>query len=154
MKKCSRCHSNLSFDSFTKRTKSKDSLHSWCRECTKSNDNFREGKRSVNASERNRRRRHKINRAIDDYLLEHPCIDCGEKDIIILEFDHINDDKEFTIGAWSSLKVNLEQIMNEIAKCEVRCVNCHRRITAKRNQWIRYLWQERRRAEERQRGVG
>jgi hypothetical protein len=59
------------------------------------------------------------------YLLEHPCVDCGETDPIVLEFDH-NGDKFMTVSA---MKVNYSQgkLLAEIAKCEVRCVKCHRR---------------------------
>ena len=67
-----------------------------------------------------------------DYLSTHPCIDCGESDPIVLEFDHISNDKLFIISkaicgstrSWSS-------ILNEIQKCEVRCANCHRKKTAR-----------------------
>lgn len=69
---------------------------------------------------------------IDDYLGTHPCVDCGEKDIIVLEFDHVrgSKDKEVTIGlnhGWS-----IKRLESEIAKCEVRCANCHRRATHQR----------------------
>jgi hypothetical protein len=64
------------------------------------------------------------------YLREHACADCGETDPIVLEFDHLRD-KEFGIGtgfrdrAWQS-------VLDEMAKCDVVCANCHRRRTAKR----------------------
>ncbi len=66
---------------------------------------------------------------ISEYLLNHPCVDCGEKDIIVLEFDHINDDKSYNIANMIQTGYSLETIKKEIDKCEVRCANCHRRIT-------------------------
>jgi len=73
---------------------------------------------------------------INDYLATHPCVDCGEKDIIVLEFDHVNSTKlgniaDFKVKGWS-----LKKLENEILKCEVRCANCHRRVTYKRRKAI------------------
>ncbi len=63
------------------------------------------------------------------YLSDHKCIDCGEKDPIVLEFDHIRD-KTFTISSIGRDRT-LGEVKKEIEKCEVRCANCHRRKTAR-----------------------
>ena len=70
-----------------------------------------------------------------DYLLEHPCVDCGERDPLVLEFDHIRDK---CADVTSLLPLAWTRVESEIAKCEVRCANCHRRITAKRGGWLRH----------------
>lgn len=69
---------------------------------------------------------------IEDYLSSHPCIDCGEQDIIVLDFDHVSGDKVTNVSTASNGAWSLERIQEEINKCEVRCANCHRRITHKR----------------------
>jgi hypothetical protein len=72
-----------------------------------------------------------------EYLRAHPCVDCGETDVIVLEFDHIAG-KSFQIAPalpdrfWSDILI-------EIAKCEVVCANCHRRRTARRGGFTRLL---------------
>lgn len=67
------------------------------------------------------------------YLNSHPCIDCGESNPIVLDFDHSDPSKKlFNI---SSKKVFRDEtpLMNEIQKCDVRCANCHRIKTARQN---------------------
>jgi 5-methylcytosine-specific restriction endonuclease McrA len=71
-----------------------------------------------------------------EYLRNHPCVDCGESDIVVLEFDHQRD-KTLTISTLSREGYSLERLRQEIAKCEVVCANCHRRRTAKLFGWYR-----------------
>jgi hypothetical protein len=75
------------------------------------------------------------------YLLEffklHPCVDCGEADPLVLEFDHLRD-KTFAIGAGLPDR-NWQSILREIEECEVVCANCHRRRTVKRSGTLRAL---------------
>lgn len=71
---------------------------------------------------------------IRTYLETHPCVDCGEDDWVVLEFDHVRGEKDRAISAL--IRWKLERIIEEIAKCDVRCANCHRRITYLRaNNW-------------------
>jgi hypothetical protein len=65
-----------------------------------------------------------------DFLREHPCVDCEEDDPIVLEFDHLRD-KKFSISEGLQSR-RWQDVLDEIAKCEVVCANCHRRRTAKR----------------------
>ena len=60
-------------------------------------------------------------------LRRSACTDCGERDPVVLEFDHRRDKRGnvSTMTGWASL----ETLRQEIAKCDVRCANCHRRRT-------------------------
>lgn len=70
-------------------------------------------------------------RYVHEYLDTHPCIDCGEDDIVVLEFDHRDrSDKSFTIGLHRRLVRSMQELIDEIVKCDIRCANCHRRKTA------------------------
>jgi 5-methylcytosine-specific restriction endonuclease McrA len=63
---------------------------------------------------------------VSDWLSSHPCIDCGETDPIVLEFDHIipkSHGVREVIQGWGSIK----RLLSEMAKCEIRCANCHKR---------------------------
>ncbi len=71
-----------------------------------------------------------------EYLRTHPCVDCGETDPVVLDFDHLRDK---VANVSSMLKWQWSKVLEEIAKCEVRCANCHRRRTAERTRSFRYL---------------
>jgi hypothetical protein len=68
-----------------------------------------------------------------NYLLSHPCVDCGQSNIIVLEFDHVRGKKRDTISAL--LEETLDIVKAEIDKTCVRCCNCHRIKTAKQFNW-------------------
>ena len=70
------------------------------------------------------------------YLKVHPCVDCGEADPTVLDFDHVRESKAFNI-ANAITRLAWTRIVREIQKCEVRCANCHRRKTARENQWFK-----------------
>ena len=75
-----------------------------------------------------------------EYFISHPCVDCGESDPVVLEFDHVKDEPK--VGAVSDMvrrQMTWDTIMKEVAKCEVRCANCHRRRTAKQRGYYLYL---------------
>jgi len=59
-----------------------------------------------------------------EYLLAHPCVDCGNTDTRVLDFDHLRDKKEKVSKMLSSY--TWAKVYEEIEKCEVRCANCHR----------------------------
>lgn len=64
-------------------------------------------------------------RYVTEYLLLHPCIDCGESDVRFLDFDHVRGIKTLSVAAMLS-RFKLPTLIAEIAKCEVRCIKCHR----------------------------
>jgi hypothetical protein len=79
--------------------------------------------------------RNRIRTHINTHLKANPCVDCGETDIIVLEFDHIGDDKKFNISDATRFGYSMDKVIAEIAKCEVRCANCHRKKTYERGGW-------------------
>jgi len=77
-----------------------------------------------------KRHRVRIRTQVLDYLSERQCVDCGEQDPIVLDFDHCNPDNKFKpVSKLLSGHYSWQVVLNEISKCEVRCANCHRRRT-------------------------
>src|SRR6266850_1310044 len=60
-----------------------------------------------------------------DYMLSHPCVDCGEADLRCLDFDHVTGEKKFSFAR--VLDTAISTLEREAAKCEIRCANCHRK---------------------------
>jgi hypothetical protein len=70
------------------------------------------------------------------FLDNAACVDCNEQDSLTLQFDHIHgklDHISWLVGSGCS-PVRLHQ---ELAKCQIRCANCHRRKTAQAANWFR-----------------
>ena len=65
-----------------------------------------------------------------DVLTASGCVDCGELDVCVLEFDHVGV-KTGSVMQLARREVGLARLSAEIQRCEVRCVNCHRRRTAR-----------------------
>ena len=60
------------------------------------------------------------------------CADCGFSDIRALDFDHVRGEKIDDVGALIRSGRSITLIKAEIAKCEVRCRNCHAIATMSR----------------------
>lgn len=140
-KRCSRCGDSKPKDDFMWRRKNKGQRDSYCRPCRaayKKEHYAKNKKRYVKqAKARNDREIPKRMEWIVQYLEEHPCIVCGESDVVVLQFDHLGD-KAFDVCAGVRSR-RWEDVIREIAKCEVRCANCHRRQTASRGGFRRFL---------------
>jgi hypothetical protein len=137
MKICSKCNFDYSApleDFFSKKKSSPDGFQSECKSCHNkyvsehynNNKDYYKNK----AAKRNKPIRLQNLQFVMDYLKEHPCIDCGETDPIVLEFDHIGL-KVKAISRLVSDYSSIDKIKKEITQCEVRCANCHKRKTAK-----------------------
>lgn len=64
-----------------------------------------------------------------------PCTDCLKSyPPYVMDFDHTRGQKLFTISHWGIGSKNIERLIQEIAKCDVVCSNCHRQRTHARAQ--------------------
>lgn len=107
-----------------------------CRPCQREyqRSHYRLNAALVKANVKARRRRAKSVCVgyVNDYLRYHPCVDCGETDIEVLQFDHVRGTKVNAVCAMIHNGSNLTAVVREIAKCEVRCANDHIRVTRRR----------------------
>lgn len=142
MKQCSKCKEEKSIEEFSFKIKAIGLRHLQCKKCTrlliKNHYNNNRKYYLIKSQKRNEYLRYEINTYLRDYLLNHPCVDCNEKDITVLEFDHTGKTPKFkAVSSMVRLQYPLEKIKGEINKCEVRCANCHRRKTAKDFNWFK-----------------
>ncbi len=138
-KRCSACGELKPLTEFHQKRNARDGRQSRCRPCNidlnkqwyREHPEARRLRLDAYAKARRRENHHRVL----EYLRSHPCVDCGESDPIVLDFDHRRDkvaNVSSMLGrAWST-------IVAEIQKCDVRCANCHRRRTAQDRGSFRY----------------
>lgn len=129
MRACTKCGETKPVDQFPPVRRGEPKLQTWCRKCF-AEANARNYRRNHEREKARLLRQSAAHRAENrqravEHLRRHPCVDCGETDIVVLQFDHLTGKRlnlsDMISGAWSWLAIELE-----IAKCEVRCANCHR----------------------------
>ncbi|SFF11526.1 hypothetical protein SAMN05216574_1096 [Blastococcus tunisiensis] len=76
------------------------------------------------------------------YLEDHPCVDCGETDIVVLQFDHRDRESKEVNVSQMIYSYSWRSILREIDKCDVVCVNDHMRRTARQLNWKKALLAE------------
>ena len=136
MRACTKCGELKPLDQFPPVRRGEPKLQSWCRDCFAEANarNYRKNhqREKTRLLRQVAERRAEVREKIIEYLHEHPCVDCGERDIVVLEFDHIGE-KLGNISALANGGRSWATILAEIAKCEVRCANCHRLKTLQRS---------------------
>jgi hypothetical protein len=139
---CTKCNLDKTEDSFTWKNKAAGKRQSRCKECHNAyaKEHYSSNKEMYKSKAAKSRPAliEKGKAYVLEYLKNHPCVDCGNSDIRVLQFDH----KEALMGqgrrvgsylnSWNKLK-------EEIAKCDVRCANCHMIRTAEQFGWVRSL---------------
>jgi hypothetical protein len=139
VRRCGRCGETKPIDEFAWRRKSRGQRDNYCRACRAAykQEHYALNREKYIANATRRRTALAADRAefLVEFFASNPCVDCGETDPVVLEFDHL-EDKAFNIAkglrdrSWGAL-------LDEIAKCEVVCANCHRRRTAVRGAFAR-----------------
>ena len=133
-KRCPKCQVVKEASGFAKREPGRHSPSSYCKPCqsTYSRAHYERNKEEHNLRRAEHQREYRSrNREYLASVLAHAfCVDCGESDPIVLEFDHVTSTKRFDVSRMIYIGRSIASIDAEIAKCVIRCANCHRRKTA------------------------
>ncbi|MBI4037158.1 hypothetical protein HY385_01925 [Candidatus Daviesbacteria bacterium] len=141
IKICTECKQEKPLDQYDQK---RGKLRSNCKACVskytkqhyKNNKEYYLKKATINRKSA----RERLRKFLFEYYSTHSCVDCGESNPIVLEFDHIQRQNKYSnIARMANRALSLERIKNEIAKCEVVCANCHKKRTAKQFNWYKNL---------------
>ena len=141
--RCRKCLCLKPWTEFPRRGRNSNRLQTWCKACLSKYKAQHHQKNHVREMRRIRRNQIAVvaaNRArIAEYFETHSCLDCGETDPAVLEFDHVRGEKIQDVSRMVGGGCSWARIEAEIAKCEVRCANCHRRMTNARRHITRRI---------------
>lgn len=130
-KVCSKCRTKKELTEFNFRNRAFNKRHSYCKDCGKifTRNHYRNTKRQY--LDRNLRSYASRRELVIKAKLQ-PCVDCGiQYPYYVMDLDH----REGVTKMFSLHKVHnatKKAILQEIAKCDVVCANCHRERTHQR----------------------
>lgn len=136
-KYCNRCKKTLLKEDFGLSSKRYDGLQTYCSSCMKSYRLEHYYKNKDQYYNRNKKTKAKLRQYVLEIKNSGVCADCGISYINepwLLEFDHTDNDKLHSIGS-SVNRGSFKKLKEEIKKCELCCLICHRRRTASRGDW-------------------
>lgn len=143
MKKYCHCKKEKDLEEFNFKNKISQIRQKACKECTRLEIRRHYDQNKIyyleKAHKRNKEHRMMIQKYIYEFLLAHPCVDCNEKDPVVLDFDHLGN-KIAPVSTILRGNYPLTTIQKEISKCVVRCANCHRRKTSRDLKWYKDLF--------------
>ena len=131
IRRCSRCGRSRPVSDFN--ASKTFGQQFYCRDCQRACYHDHQEQHVANVLVNTKRYHARNIQIVHEHLLAHPCVDCGESDPLVLEFDHVSGKDRAVSRLVQSARP--ERLMAEIAKCEIRCVNCHMRRTAAQFGW-------------------
>ena len=140
---CIQCNTDKPENSFSWKNKSNGKKHRHCKDCH--NKKYRDERYGLSPEyrkasiKRSKKRKKKIAKFIYRVLRCSKCIDCGNNNPVVLEFDHVRGEKLFNISEAAYRGFGLSKIKEEMRKCDIRCANCHKVKTAKDQGWYNEL---------------
>lgn len=140
---CSSCKIEKEFSEFSKNKSKSDGLQLFCKSCASEHfkkyyaENKEHHKKVI--SKRKWKHIYSVQQYVYDYLKNNGCCECKENDPACLDFDHVRGKKINIISKMVGTGTSLPKILEEIDKCVIRCANCHRKKTAKDQNWYKNI---------------
>lgn len=126
---CARCRRERALNDFPLRRLDGTARYTHCRDCKAAYQRQwyqrNRARHIANVNEVRRRLRREHQRIVAE-AKSRPCADCG---VVypphVMDFDHVRGSKQWAIGGMKGT-VSTRALLDEIAKCDVVCANCHR----------------------------
>lgn len=136
-KRCGTCSEMKPLTEFNRKSSRRDGHQEVCRECNRSSSRqyYKRNREQHLAVIRKRTaaRRDAGRKLVAEHLAGSSCVDCGNDDIRVLDFDHRpGEQKRDGVMQLVRNGFSLSAIASEITRCDVRCRNCHAIVTYQR----------------------
>jgi len=129
LKKCCICNEEKKLTEFRKDKCQTKGYQHLCKVCARARSNAHYQKYKETILTRNKKRAEKVLQYIREYKQNNACTVCGEKEIVCLDFHHLDpSQKNFQLS--SVYTQSIETVKCEIEKCILVCKNCHAKIHA------------------------
>lgn len=123
---CRTCKVEKPISNYGVRRASKDGLMTQCKECNKSGQKIQYSKNKKYYLDRNREQRAKNRKLYTELKSNTPCAKCGGHfPNCVMDYDH-KDPSSKKMCVAQMMGYSWKVILEEIAKCELLCANCHR----------------------------
>lgn len=134
---CTKCGGDKPLDEFSFKRKDKGTKRADCKSCNRLIIQTHYQNNRENYLSSNGKRRAVKRQMFRDYLADKCCQDCGNLDSRVLEFDHVKGNKFSNVSTMINRNFSWDNILIEIAKCEIVCANCHRIRTSITQGWVK-----------------
>ena len=135
MKRCSRCGQSKPKSEFYKDRASRDGLGTYCKDCSnaRSKEYHARNKTAIRKRAKAYQNEHRLSQKLQ-LLGGRVCQECGEGHPACLVFHHRDPStKLFNFNAPDLVGHSATEIEEELAKCDVLCANCHRKLHWRQN---------------------
>lgn len=137
-KYCNRCEKDVPTSDFTKSKNRYDGLQVYCSECMRLYRREHYSNNKQQYKDRNLKTSLRLRQIVVDLKNSGSCKDCGIKypnEPWLFEFDHRSSKTKINCIGRICDDGSETKLLSELKKCDLVCLICHRRRTAKKFHW-------------------